>query len=248
MGRWSRPFAAAFVRWLGLPPCLRWLDVGCGTGALTAAVLAGANPVEVFGVDPSERFVAAARARNGDARASFSIGSALALPAEDRRFSVAASGLVLNFVPDARAALRESTRVTAEGGTVAAYVWDYEDGMQMLRCFWEAAAALDPTASELIEGLRFPLCRRDPLEQLWRDSGLVGVRVDSLESAMCFPDFDDYWTPFLGGQGPAGTYAASLTVDHRDAMRELLRRRLPVASDGSIRLPARAWAVRGMRR
>lgn len=248
MGRWSRPLAAAFVRWLGLPHRLRWLDVGCGTGALTAAVLAEAGPVEVVGVDPSDGFVAAARARQPDGRAYFLIGSALALPVADRRFHVAASGLALNFVPDTRAAMSELQRVTLPDATIAAYVWDYSDGMPMMQCFWEAAELLDPAISGMTEGRRYPLCSREALAHLWRDSGLVGVRVEGLQMATEFADFEDYWAPFLAGQGTAPAYAVSLPADHREALREVLRQRLPTRTDGSIRLPARAWAVRGMRR
>jgi SAM-dependent methyltransferase len=163
----------------------------------------------------------------------------------DGEFDAVVSGLVLNFVPGPAEALAELTRVAAPGGAVAAYVWDYADGMALMRRFWDAAAALDPAAAEVDEGRRFPLCRPEPLRELWTGAGLAGVDVEAIDVPTVFADFDDYWTPFLGGQGPAPGYAMSLPEDRRAALRESLRERLPVAADGSIRLTARAWAVRG---
>jgi SAM-dependent methyltransferase len=171
MGRWSRRLAVAFVDWLAAPAGRRWLDVGCGTGALTAAILARAEP---------------------------------------------------------------------------AYVWDYAAGMAMLRHFWDAATALDPAAGDLDEGRRFPLCRPQPLRALWTDAGLAGVAVQAIEVPTVFADFDDFWMPFLGGQGPAPAYLMSLPEERRAALRDLLHTRLPAAVDGTIPLVARAWAVQGL--
>lgn len=245
VGRWSRLVAGAFLRWLDVPAGRQWLDVGCGTGALTATVLATAAPAGVVGVDPSPGFLAHARAVAADPRVSFAEGDAQALPLPDDRFDVVVSGLVLNFVPDPRRAVAEIGRVAAPGATAAAYVWDYAAGMAMMRHFWDAATALDPAAAELDEGGRFPLCRPEALHQLWVDTGMREVTVQPIDVPTVFADFDDFWTPFLGGQGPAPGYVASLAADHRDALRDLLRRRLPVAADGAIALTARAWAVRG---
>ncbi|NUT94328.1 MAG: methyltransferase domain-containing protein [Saccharothrix sp.] len=245
MGRWSRAVADAFVRLLDVPAGRRWLDVGCGTGALTAAVLAVAEPAEVVGVDPSDGFLAAARARVVDPRVAFRAGDARRVPVPGRHFDAVVSGLVLNFVPEPERAVAEFVRVAAPGGVVAAYVWDYAGGMGLIRHFWDAATALDPAAADLDEGRRFPLCRPEPLARLWTDAGLDGVRVDAVELPTVFTGFDDFWTPFLGGQGPAPGYAMSLPDERRDALRDLLRTRLPIAADGSIPLTARAWAVRG---
>jgi SAM-dependent methyltransferase len=247
VGRWSRGVAAAFLRWLDVPAGRRWLDVGCGTGALTATVLAEAEPAEVVGVDPSEEFLTAAGTRIADTRASFRAGDARSLPFPDRRFDAVVSGLALNFVPDPRHAAAELARVAAPGAVAAAYVWDYADGMAMMRHFWDAATALDPDAAELDEGRRFPLCRPEPLRELWADAGLRAVAVQAIEVPTVFADFDDYWTPFLGGQGPAPGYTMSLTEQRRRALRDLLRARLPAGPHGSIPLTARAWAVRGLR-
>ncbi|UBU09144.1 class I SAM-dependent methyltransferase [Nonomuraea gerenzanensis] len=245
VGRWSRPVAEVFVRWLGLPAGGRWLDAGCGTGALTTAILATADPARLVGLDTSEGFLATARTRVTDPRVTFRTGDMRALPWPAHRFEAVVSGLALNFVPEPARAVAESVRVAARGGTVAAYVWDYAGGMRLIRHFWDAATALDPAAAELDEGRRFPLCRPDRLRELWTDAGLDGVTVLAIGTATTFTGFDDYWRPFLGGQGPAPGYVTSLTQEHRSALRESLRARLPTAADGSIPLTAAAWAVRG---
>ncbi|WP_238598710.1 class I SAM-dependent methyltransferase [Saccharothrix sp. ALI-22-I] len=245
VGRWSLPVADLFLRWLQVPARRRWLDVGCGTGALATTVLGAAEPAEVVGVDPSEGFLNTASARITDPRAAFHLGDARSLPLPDHRFDAVVSGLALNFVPDPARAVAEFARVAAPGGVVAAYVWDYAEGMAMTRYFWDVATDLDPAATDLDEGRRFPLCRPEPLRALWTDAGLDAVEVRLLEVPTVFADFDDYWRPFLGGQGPAPRYTASLPEDRRRALRDLLRTRLPTRADGSIPLTARAWAVRG---
>jgi SAM-dependent methyltransferase len=166
VGRWSRLVARDFVDWLGVPPGKRWLDVGCGTGALAQTALDRAAPDSVFGIDPSEGFLANARRYIEDKRARFEIADAQSLPVADGAFEVAVSGLVLNFVPDPAKAAREMRRAVASGGTVAAYLWDYAGEMQMMRRFWDAAVALDPAAREKDEGVRFPLCQPEPFAAL----------------------------------------------------------------------------------
>ena len=243
VGRWSRLVAPTFVEWLAVPGGLRWLDVGCGTGALSGAVLAGADPAEVVGVDPSDAHVsAAAAAFAGDPRVHFAVGDSDHLPAVT--VDVVVSGLVLNFVPDAAAAVA-AMRDRAPAGVVAAYVWDYAGRMELMRYFWDAAVALDPAAARHDEGARFTLCRPERLEVLWGAAGLGGVEVRAIEIPTVFRDFGDYWTPFLGGQGPAPAYVMSLDEDRREGLRQRLRAALPTAGDGSISLVARAWAVRG---
>jgi SAM-dependent methyltransferase len=246
VGRWSRRVAAEFLPWLGVPAERRWLDVGCGTGALTATVLAMTDPSEVTGVDPAEPFLAHARARIADRRATFLVGDARSLPLPDGGFNAVVSGLALNFVPEPGRAAGEFARVTVAGGVAAAYVWDYAEGMAMMRYFWDAATAVDPAAAGFDERRRFPLCRPEPLGELWAEAGLDKVTVEPIEIPTVFGDFDDYWTPFLGGQGPAPGYLMSLPEDQRRALHDVLRDRLPVAADGSIPLTARAWAVRGI--
>ena len=206
IGRWSRLVAREFVAWLGVAGGAAWLDVGCGTGALSQTVLEAADPAAVVGIDPS-----------------------------------------LGFLAHARARLDGPARLVVAGGRVAAYVWDYGGRMELIRRFWDAAAALDPAAATLDEGRRFGLCRPEPLAGLFRDAGLVEVAGRPIEVPTRFRDFDDFWTPFLGGQGPAPGYAMALDEGRRAALREELRARLPVAGDGSIPLVARAWAVAGTR-
>jgi SAM-dependent methyltransferase len=199
VGRWSGPVAADFLAWLDVGAGARWLDVGCGTGALSSAILTYCAPVEVLGIDPSEGYVAWAAADLDDPRARFSVAHATHLPAGP--FDAAVCGLVLNFVPDPAAALA-AMRDAAPGGVVAAYVWDYAGRMELMRHFWDAAAALDPAAADLDEGIRFPLCRPDRLEDLWYDAGLADVASQAIDVPTVFRDFDDYWSPFLGGQAP----------------------------------------------
>jgi SAM-dependent methyltransferase len=244
VGRWSRRVAQAFLKWLGLPPSLRWLDVGCGTGALSEMIAEQGNPAELTGIDPSEGFVTRARARL-QARATFKLGDALNLPVHDASVDVVVSGLVLNFVPDPVSGLAQMKRVARPGGTVAAYVWDYAGKMELMRYFWDAAVELNPGVRSLDEGVRFPLCTPQSLEEVFRKVGLRDVGVTAIDIDTQFGNFDDYWTPFLGGQGPAPTYAMSLDDDSRGRLRELIRKRLPMQPDGSIPLIARAWAVRG---
>jgi SAM-dependent methyltransferase len=219
--------------------------VGCGTGALSATILDRCDPLSVLGIDQSEGFLATARANVDDPRIRFEIADAMGLP--DVSVDVVVSGLVLNFLPDPPAAVR-AMRARAPGGLVAAYVWDYAGRMELIRHFWDAAASLDPRAADLDEGSRFPICRADRLEDLWRAGGLSDVSSRPIDVATTFRDFDDYWTPFLGGQGPAPSYALSLDDERRDALRDRIRANLPVGPDGTINLAARAWAVQGRSR
>ncbi|MFI7074753.1 class I SAM-dependent methyltransferase [Micromonospora sediminicola] len=245
VGRWSRLVAVEFLRWLDPPAGLRWLDVGSGTGVLTSAVLGRAGPRRVIGLDASEGFVQQARSGVTDPRAEFAVGDAEVLPLPAGAVDAVVSGLVLNFVPHPARAVSEFARVVTPGGVVAAYVWDYAGGMAMMRQFWDAACTLDPAAAARDDGRRFALCQPVPLRTLWTEAGLTDVSVQALDVSTVFADFADYWTPFLGGQGSAPAYLASLTESQRTALRDLLATRLPARPDGSIQLTARAWAVRG---
>lgn len=244
MGRWSRQVAPAFLRWLNMPAARRWLDVGCGTGALSAAILESGSPASVIGVDPSDGFLDRARQRLAG-RATFHRASASEIPLGDAVVDVTVSALVLNFLPDVLAALHEMARVTAGGGRIAAYVWDYAGRMDLIRIYWDAAAEVDPQAAKLDEGARFPLCRPDALVELFERAGLRQVEVTGIEIPMRFADFDDYWRPFLGGQGPAPTHAVGLGDAARNRLRERISERLSRQPDGTIVIGARAWAIRG---
>lgn len=239
MGRWSRLVGAEFLGWLDAPTGWSWLDVGCGTGAL-AEHIAALRPRTVTGLDASPGFVSAAAA--GVAGGTFLVGDAMALPFADHTFDAVVSGLALNFVPDPAAALAEMRRVTRAGGTVAIYLWDYADGMQMIRRFWDVAVALDPSAAPLDEATRFPLCTPDAMADRFRSAGLAG-ETTSIEIVTRFDTFEEMWGPFLAGQGPAPGYVASLSEDAREALRQKLEM-VVASSGGTIQLPARAWAVR----
>lgn len=247
VGRWSRLVARDFIDWLALPSDARWLDVGCGTGVLTQTILAQAAPASVTGIDPSERFIDYARRHTPQPRASFRTGSAETLPFSDHLFDAVVAGLVLNFVPSPERALAEMRRVLRPEGTGAVYVWDHAGEMQLIRHFWDAAIALDPDARDLDEGRRFPICHPDRLLALFRAAGFDRAECRVIDVPTVFESFDDYWSPFLGGQGPAPTYCGALDDDRRAKLREQLRATLPIQRDGVIRLIARAFAVRGVR-
>jgi SAM-dependent methyltransferase len=246
VGRWSRPVARLFLNWLSIARGLRWLDVGCGTGALTQVILNHANPERVVGVEPSQGFLSTARKNVVDGRAEFRLGDAQALPVGDKEVDIAVSGLVLNFVPDKQHALNEMCRAVKPGGTIGAYVWDYSGDMQLMRYFWNGVRDLFPDGAERDEGRQFPICKPEALAELFRGVGLKAVDTCALDAPTVFSDFDDYWSPFLRGQGPAGAYCASLPEGDRVRLREHLKRTLPFNGDGHIDLIARAWAVRGM--
>lgn len=245
VGRWSRLVAREFLPWLAAPVGARWADVGCGTGALVGSILSGAAPRSVVGIDRSEGFLETARQQIRDERVRFAAGDAAALPLDTASCDVAVSGLVLNFVADPAGMVREMIRVTIPGGKVAVYVWDYAGGMTMMRLFWEAALAVTPADAELDEATRFPLCQPGPLAAFWRDRGLTGVAVRPVEVEAVFRDFEDYWTPFLGGQGAAPTYLATLGPQTQERIRAALHARLTPGPDSTIAMTARAWAVQG---
>jgi SAM-dependent methyltransferase len=248
VGRWSRLVARELLNWLDVPSGSRWLDVGCGTGVLSQTILQRADPREVTGVDRSEAFIAFARDQVVDGRASFVVGDAQQLPIESDRYDAAVSGLALNFIPDKIHSVMEMARVVKPGGVVAAYVWDYADQMQMMRVFWDAVTALHPESRELDEGRRFPLCFSAEALMLpfvsLSDVLLERFGARSIVIPTHFRDFDDYWTPFLGGTGTAPTYVQSLTERERIELRDYIQTHLPIGSDGSIELIARAWVVR----
>lgn len=248
MGRWSRLAAIRFVEWLSIARDARWLDVGCGTGALTSAILAAAAPREIVGIDPAADYIALARSVIADGRCRFIVGEAQSLPPELSGFDAVVSGLVINLVPDPPRAFAEMCRVTRPGGTVAVYVWDFAEGMQIFRCMWDAARALDPAAAELDQGVRYTLCHPDRLRDLFRSGRLADIRIETIDLPTAFANFDDYWTPFLSGEGTAPGYVMSLSEELRGRLRERIRAAMPVRPDGSIHLNARAWFVRGTKR
>ncbi len=240
MGRWSRRLAPLLIDFGEVGAGQAVLDVGSGTGALTRAAL-DVPGVRVTGVDPAPHYIDYARDHVDDARVRFVLADARTLPFPDSTFDRALSLLVLNFVPDPGRALREMVRVTRPGGVVAAAVWDYGHGMEMLRAFWDEAVALSPDAPDE-RGM--PLSRDGELAALWRLHGLDNIEETPLDIEMAFTSFDDYWQGFLGGQGPAGAFTAALTDPQRETLRTRLRDRLSPSEEG-FTLRATAWAARG---
>ena len=246
MGRWSRLVAFQLLDFTDVPEQGSVLDVGSGTGALAFALVERKPRSHVLGIDPSKEYVAYANSRNPfPDRASFEAGDAQQLRFADGSFDASLSLLVFNFIPDPRKALREVRRVTKPGGRISAAVWDYGDGMRMLRAFWDSAVSIDAKAEKLDEK-HMPLCRAGELSELWRQGGLENVHEQPLAITMKFESFADYWDAFLLGQGPAGVYVRSLTRDKVRALRGEVKSRVsPSAENMPIVLAARVWSVRG---
>lgn len=246
MGRWSRQIAPRFLDWFGAPEAVDWIDVGCGTGALTAAIVATNKPRSVVSIDPSEGFLATARANTRSDVVTFRIGDAQALPVDTASVDVAVSALMLNFVPNRDKALAEMKRVCRPGGRVGFYVWDYPGrGVGFMSAFWDAATALDPSARDLTEYRRFPFCTQDRLADIAVNAGLTSVTSTKIEAPAIFKDFDDFWRPFTLGAGPAPGYCIALNAPAREKLRQRLSDTLPRRDDGSIALNTRAWAIKG---
>ena len=244
MGRWSRLLAQEFVSWLDVAPAHRWLDIGCGTGALTSAICAMSNPVSVIACDPADGFIEYARQHNPDSCASFVVAGAENFPIDPIGYDHITSLLALNFFPDPIAALRRMESCVRGGGVVSACVWDYGDGMQFIRHFWDAAAFVVPAAAQFDQAARFPICNADNLREAFHEAGLVDVQCEPLTVPTHFTDFRDYWGPFTAGTGVAPAFVSSLDHTTQTRLRETLQARLPMAANGSITLSARAWAVR----
>ena len=245
MGRWSRLIAPAYAAFAGVKDGERILDVGTGTGALATTLASLLPGSAILGVDASAGFIEHAKTKARSGRVQFEVGDAQALRFGDASFDRAASLLVLNFVPDAGKAVAEMRRVTRRGGTVSACTWDYGEGMESLRIFWDEAVALDPAAAPKHER-NMKLSRAGELRALWNAAGLREVREEALVIAQAFSSFDDYWAPFLRGTGPGGAYVASRPEARRAELEARLRERLLGGrGDGAFTLKARAWCVKG---
>lgn len=245
MGRWSNLVARKFLNWLAVSPGSIWLDVGCGTGSLTKLILETSQPKKVFSIDSSGVFINHAKQLIADPRVIFQVGMAQALELKSNSVDAVVSGIMLNFVPQPEPAVAEMIRVAKPGGTIGIFLWDYAEGMEMLRYFWDAAIELNNGAKEYDEGIRFPLCKEGQLESLVEKIGLKKVEAMPIEVKTKFKNFDDYWMPFLGNVGPAPSYVMILGEKARQNLKNKLRETLPVEEDGSISLVARVWAVKG---
>jgi ubiquinone/menaquinone biosynthesis C-methylase UbiE len=248
MGRWSDRLAPSFLHFAGVRDGQRVLDLGCGTGSLSRALVSFGATIRVTGVDPAAEYVSFARQAVPHTRAKFEVGSAEALAFPADTFDTALSLLVLQEFDDAGQAVREMARVTRNGGVVAACQWDFQHGMPMFSVFWEAAeaVAMEAVARRRQERVRPHPATIDELRVLWEACGLAHVTTATLELPMEFESFDDYWQPFLGGSTPTSRFAARLDGETGGALARALRNRLaPFERAGSFVLPARAWAVKG---
>jgi len=245
MGRWSRLIAPGYIAFAGVKSGERVLDVGAGTGSLGSALVERFPSNEVVGIDPSVEFIAHAQQQAKPGRTRYEVGDAQALPFPDASFDHAMALLVMNFIPDPSRAIAEMRRVTRPKGIVSACVWDYNEGMQMLRLFWDEAVDLDPAAQPRDER-HTKLCRQGQLASLWNAAGLAEVQEEPLEVDLRFSSFEDYWIPFTKGVGPAGARVASLSGESKGQLEARLRRRLLGGGpDRPFVLRARAWCVRG---
>jgi SAM-dependent methyltransferase len=245
MGRWSRQLAPQFVAWLDIQEHSHWLEIGCGTGALTTVIRSRAHPASLAACDPSEPFIEYARAQLHDERVNFVVAGADDFPLRAGGYDSITSLLALNFFPKPEAAVRRMCSAAAAGGVVSACVWDYAGGMEFLRYFWDGAADVDPAARQFDEGVRFPICAPEKLRELFRRARLADVRCEPIEITTRFASFNDYWRPLLGGTGPAPSFVAALDEGDRDRLRRNLENRLRADADGAIHMRARAWAICG---
>jgi ubiquinone/menaquinone biosynthesis C-methylase UbiE len=248
MGRWSARLAPLFIRFAGIPDGQRILDVGCGTGSLSRALLASGEAISVVGVDPTEDYISFARQGTADARAAFQVSAAESLPFPDESFDTAMALLVLQEFDDPGRAVREMARTTRRGGTVAACLWDFLHGMPMFSLFWQAAEATAPVAVARRRA-EHPPSRPglQALAELWTDAGLTAVRTAGLELSQEFSSFEDFWQPFLVESTPTSEFAIAVNRETRGELANALRRSIPgVRPDGSFALPARALAVAGI--
>jgi SAM-dependent methyltransferase len=248
LGRRSRLLAEKLLDFAAFGDDGALLDVGCGTGSLAGAMAARWPGRRIVGVDSSEAFLAFARSRGLGAAVILDLGDATALPYDDGAFAGAATQLVLNFIPDPAPALAEMRRVTRRHGIVAAAVLDFHGGAVFQRLFWDTACGIDPQAVDR----RARLFSARPalpggLRGLFAGAGLDRIEESLVTFRMDYADFDDYWRPLLGGQGPVGSYVAGLASDLRARLEAAVRAAYCAgAPDGPRAMSATAWVVRGL--
>lgn len=246
MGRWSRQLAPLFVEFVGVQEGEKVLDVGCGTGSLSATLARVTGASKIVGIDPSKGFVEYARANVTDRRVSFDVGDAQELPYSDGSFDRCLALLIVNFIPDAPKAAREMRRITKSGGVVATTMWENSRANELTESLWAAAIPIDPAAKQIADKREF-YGSAARLSDLWKSAGLTDVEVSALSLPCQFSSFDDYWLRLPKAQGPSGGYLKGLSAVHRDALRERLRQNLiGTRPDGPFTLQAKAWAVRGV--
>jgi len=244
MGRWSRQLAPKFIDWLGVPSNSAWLEIGCGTGALTSAICEKTNPVSVVALDTAPEFVDYCSKHLAYASLRVIQGTMDSLPLRKGGYDAVVSSLVLNFLPNTVESLKKMKSVCSSRGFIAACVWDYSKGMEFLRLFWDAAGSVDPNAASLDEGVRFPLCNPDALKAAFQKAGLNNIEVDSIAIPTLFSNFDDYWSSLSEGTGPAPSYVATLSPAKREALVSCLKSMTGSGENSPIKLQASAWAIK----
>ena len=243
MGRWSSVVAKKFLSWFDIPQTHSWLDIGCGTGSLTKLILETNRPKEVIAIDSSGDLILHAQRSIIDPLVKFKVCLAESLNVDSNSIDAVVSGFVLNFVSQPKIAISEMLRVTKPGGKIGIFLWDYQDGMQMLRYFWDAVVELNKNANKFDEGIRFPLCKKGGLDSLFQEIGLKQFESTAINIKTIFQNFDDFWQPFLSKVGPAPSYVMSLDKKNKQKLKEQLFKTFPINDNGSISLTARAWAV-----
>ena len=241
MGKWSIMVAKEFLIWLSKDNDVqkkKWIDIGCGPGSLTFEILKFFNPEFLLGVDPSPDYLPNSSSPN----ISFQVGSSHKLPVSSNIFDFVVSGLALNFMSDINASIQEMLRVLKPNCCLALYVWDYSGQMDLLRPFWDVAGELKPEAKSLDEGELFPICNKPSLISLFEDNGIKDIKYNEIVINPTFSDFESYWGPFLGGQGPAGSYLISLNQQDQNLLKTKLASRF---LNKPLSLKARALAIQG---
>ena len=245
MGKWSRLIAQKFLLWLRETNNVNtksWLDVGCGTGALTYEIANNFSPSHILGLDPSPEYLPNNTMQD---IIEFMVGNSSQIPVNGEIYDYVVSGLALNFMDDKAASIGEMKRVLKHTGCLALYVWDYSGQMEFLRIFWDAAGEIKPEAKKLDEGVQFPVCKKPALIKLFTESQLKEIKLTELIIDTKFKDIEDYWKPFLGGQGPAGSFLISLNESDRKLIKYKIMKHLGISKDEPINLKARAYAIQG---
>jgi SAM-dependent methyltransferase len=242
MGRWSRLVAGPFLDWLNAPNNLTWLDVGCGNGAFTEALIARCAPAAVTAIDPSEEQLAYARTRPGVGIADFRVADAQNLPLTDSSFDVAAMALVITFLPNPDKAVAEMRRVVRPGGWVASYMWDIPGGGVPVHPIYVAMESMGIATGRPPNSAA---SARDAMQRFWQEAGLESVETRTIRIPTVYSNFDDFWDSNAVPIGPQGKIIAGMTASAKEELRARLRDQLPVAPDGRIVYEAFANAVKG---
>jgi ubiquinone/menaquinone biosynthesis C-methylase UbiE len=241
MGRWSKRVGLIFLDWLDAPKGLHWVEVGCGNGAFTEELIARTAPRAVDAIDPSEGQLAFARTRPAAKLAQFKLADAQALPFADNSFDAAAMALVITFIPDPAKAVAEMARVVRPGGFIATYMWDIAGGGLPLAPVGRAFKAMGKDYARVSE----TASNRDAMQAFWHGAGLQAIETRVIRIPVNFSSFDDFCESNLVPIGPAGQVLSKMSATEMTQFKELLRRQLPIAADGSIAYEAFANAVKG---